>query len=73
MNIMCYTLQEVCFTQTFPTWSVMTLSSAADIDSVHSDPAQQDSVIENLDENANILVRKGCIERAVSQAAAIHL
>ena len=59
-------VQEVCYIQTFPTWSVMTMFTTDNgLNLSPDDQTQRDSVGENIDEHEHILVRKGCVDRTV--------
>ena len=63
MEIVLWCLQEVCYTQTFPPWSVMTMSrsTVGVVDQSESDEAEPLD-----DEYEDILVLKGCVNRHVS-------
>jgi len=58
--------QEVCYTQTFPTWSVMTMATTErSAVPLHTQTADVFAV-DVLDETTDILVRKGCVSRTVN-------
>jgi len=64
-------VQEVCYTQTFPPWSVMTLATG-DVTGRHGDDGSdaEHDVIDDVDhqQQQRILVRKGCVQRSVNSA-----
>ena len=67
MQHACVT-QEVCFTQTFPPWSVMTLDTSRRYSgqaSAAEEADRGDDVIHSVNESHRILVRKGCVDRSV--------